>query len=422
MPTITPLILTPILKPKVWGGRRLARLGKRLPPENSPDALIGESWELADLGSTSVSGGGGEAARSVVTAGPYAGRTLHELMDLWGDDLLPRHLRTASGDFPLLVKFLDAREHLSIQVHPSPAYAAAHPNAHLKTECWFVMDAQGGTALRAGLSTPVTPPHSAPSDLTTTHGREPGASPPSATAASSTNSEPTPGSRRGLGSDPVIYKGIKPGITPADFRKLIAEGRVPEAMLAVPAIVGEMHDLPSGTCHALGAGVLVAEVQTPSDTTFRVYDWAKEYGRQGRALHIEESLACIDFAPAPVATSLHAPRGQLASGPLTRTPYFTVDQINLPAGWNFQLQDPNCHVLIVVAGAARLEPQGPSTWTFAPGDITLGDTVIIPAAISHTLNIHATQDLSILLVGLLAGLARGPGAGSPRGPISRKQQ
>lgn len=343
---ISPLVLEPILKPKVWGGRRLAILGKQLPPESSSDALIGESWELADLASTSASGGGGDPARSLIARGPHAGRTLHDLMDEWGDDLLPRSLRTASGDFPLLVKFLDAREHLSIQVHPSPAYAAAHPEAHLKTECWFVLDAAAA------------------------------------------------GSQR-----PVIYKGLRPGVTPEILRRLIAEQRVPEAMLAVPAIVGQMHDLPSGTCHALGAGVLVAEVQTPSDTTFRVYDWAKEYGRAGRALHVEEAMACIDFGPAPAATALpDDPASRVTAGPLLRNQYFAIDQIRLGEGHELALLEGACQVLVIVSGSGWLAagPHGAAP----PLPLRTGGTVVLPAAIAAGATLAADHGLELLRVGL----------------------
>ena len=207
---IHPLVLTPILMPKVWGGDRLAKFGKAVQPGDR----IGESWEVADMAATSSSGAGGAPAVSRVASGPMAGKSLREVMDLWGDDLLPKAARSHSGGFPLLIKFLDARENLSVQVHPSPAFAQAHPEAHLKTECWFIMD------------------------------HEPGA---------------------------VIYKGFRPGVTPEDFRRAMANDPASTVKMleAVPAVVGECHNLPSGTLHALGAGVLVAEVQTPSDTTFR---------------------------------------------------------------------------------------------------------------------------------------------------------
>jgi hypothetical protein len=130
-------VFEPILLEKVWGGRRLERYGKKLPPGK----LIGESWEVADLPATSESGAGGGPARSVIANGALAGRTLHDALELWGEGLLGPKPPWPGGAYPLLVKFLDARENLSVQVHPSPAYAAAHPGAHLKTECWYVLQA-----------------------------------------------------------------------------------------------------------------------------------------------------------------------------------------------------------------------------------------------------------------------------------------
>ncbi|MEL7473063.1 MAG: type I phosphomannose isomerase catalytic subunit [Planctomycetota bacterium] len=260
-----PLILEPILKEKVWGGRRLERWGKALPP----GANIGESWEMADLSSTRAGGGGGGAEHSRIANGPLAGKTLRDAIGLWGRDLLGDVELTPDGGFPLLVKYLDAREHLSVQVHPSPEYAAAHPDAHLKTECWYVLEAE---------------PRS------------------------------------------VIYKGLKPGVTLRDVeRALTGAGQgsgVVDLLQTHEAIPGDMHSLPSGTVHALGAGVLVAEVQTPSDTTFRVYDWAKEYGRVGRELHIDAALACITTEAPPRVSILSSGGGE---GLLVATEYFRVE-------------------------------------------------------------------------------------------------
>ncbi len=230
-----PLVLEPILKEKVWGGRRLASFGKSLPE----GVNIGESWELADLSSTSASGGGGDAAISVISNGAMKGKTVRDAIGEWGAGMMGDVQLSGEGGFPLLVKYLDAREHLSVQVHPSAAYAAEHAEAHLKTESWFVLDAEPGS---------------------------------------------------------VIYKGLKDGVTREDLKKAITDGTVPEVMRSEPAVVGACHTLESGTVHALGAGVLVAEVQTPSDTTYRVYDWASEYGREGRELHVEQAVECASFA------------------------------------------------------------------------------------------------------------------------------
>ncbi|MFN3167155.1 MAG: type I phosphomannose isomerase catalytic subunit [Phycisphaeraceae bacterium] len=233
-----PLTFEPIYKEKVWGGRSLEKLGRALPGDKT--TRIGESWELADLATTSVSGGGGNAEHSVVANGPLAGKTIRELMQTHGEALLgPGVAPSSDGGFPLLIKFLDARANLSVQVHPSPEYAAAHRGAHLKSEAWYVIDAAPGA---------------------------------------------------------VIYKGLKPGVTEDRLREALrvnTDEAVVPLLNAIEVRAGDCHYLPSGTLHALGAGVLVAEVQTPSDTTFRVYDW----GRTDRELHIEQALACIDFGP-----------------------------------------------------------------------------------------------------------------------------
>lgn len=233
-----PLLFAPVLIEKVWGGDRLRSFAKVYPQ----GAKVGESWEVADLASTAASGAGGGAISSVVTNGPLAGRSLRTLVEKFAAQLAPLD-RLCNGGYPLLVKFLDATQNLSVQVHPSPQYAANHQAAALKSECWYILAAK-------------------------------------------------PGAR--------IYKGLAPGTTPAAFERAMNSPGQPGFldMLAYEAAVpGECHYLPSGTCHALGEGVLVLEVQTASDTTFRVFDW----GRTGRELHPAQALQCIDFDSVPPA-------------------------------------------------------------------------------------------------------------------------
>jgi len=309
-------VLRPILKEKVWGGRALAAFGKPLPR----DANIGESWELADLATTSASGGGGGAEHSVIDNGPLAERTIRDAVAILGSDLMGSARVSATGGFPLLVKFLDARENLSVQVHPSPAYAASCPGANLKTECWYIMAAAPGA---------------------------------------------------------VIYKGIKPGVDRATFAGHIKSGDVVNDMIAIPAVVGECHNLPSGTCHALGAGVLVAEVQTPSDTTYRVYDW----GRSGRELHVDEALECIQFGPCEPATTL--PPGA-TRGRLVTTEYFTVDGLRLPQGGRTRLVTETA--LVGEAGAPMVVMllEGSLSIITASGMTRMiaGQTCVVPACLS----------------------------------------
>ncbi len=340
------LLFQPILKSKVWGGRRLGRFGKPLPDD--PNNMIGESWELADLAATSPTGGGGDPAHSQVTNGPLAGQPIANATAAWKSDLLGDSIyerecqkqHTETPAFPLLLKYLDASEHLSVQIHPSPAYAASHADAHLKTESWFILDAE-----------------------------------PMGDHA------------------PVIYKGLKPGTDEATLRKHIAEGTLAEVLISEPAIPGACHTLPSGTVHALGGGVLVAEVQTPSDTTFRLYDWTKEYGRAERALHIDQAIECTDFTDGTPPESLAAPDGATQSR-VASTEFYTIDDtrptdtpIHLPAG--------ACTLLMTIAGSGRVVTEGR-----ADTPLTVGTTALVPAAIAGITALESDEHLRVLVIGL----------------------
>ena len=182
---------------------------------------------------------------------------------------------------------------------------------------------------------------------------------------------------------------MRPGVTKAEIERRIADGTVVEALVAVPAVVGECHNLPSGTCHALGAGVLVAEVQTPSDTTFRVYDW----GRAGRALHIGPALACMDLGPAPEATRVAI--GQRAAR-LVKTEFFNVDGCELSVGESEPAGvGAGCSVLMVVGGEGQLVGPGAAREV-----LPLGTTVLVPAAVAARWSFKATARARLLRVTL----------------------
>jgi len=340
-----PLLFEPILKEKVWGGRRLARLGKVLPGDGS--VLVGESWELADLASTSPTGGGGEAAHSVIANGALKGKRIGDAMGLWkagllGEAIYRREAAAAGTDtppFPLLLKYLDAGEHLSVQVHPSPAYAASHPGAHLKTESWFILDAE-----------------------------------PIGEAA------------------PVVFKGLRAGVDEAELRRRVADGTLAEVLLREPAVPGDCHTLLSGTVHALGAGVLVAEVQTPSDTTFRLYDWTAEYARPPRALHVDEAVACIDFDAGEPLEARTAPAGA-ARARVAETEFYTIDD-ERPGGAS--LAADACALIMTIAGSGRIVSEG-----LADTPISVGATALVPAAIAGKTRIVADEHLRVLLIGLV---------------------
>lgn len=332
--SLYPLRFEPIYKEKVWGGRALEKLGRRLPGGEA----IGESWELADLASTSAGGGGGEAEHSRVADGPLAGEPINQLIADFGKALMGRLPLSDQNGFPLLVKFLDARQNLSIQVHPSPAYAAEHPEAYLKSEAWYIVDAE---------------------------------------------------------PDAVIYKGVKAGVTAGQFREAIARNTVEDLVIAVPVAAGDIHYLPSGTCHALGAGIVVAEVQTPSDTTFRVYDW----GREGRELHVDQALASMDLAPADseqFQPHTRIERDQTLVEALVRCEHFHIDRVRMAGGYHQKLVDSQPIVWIVLEGKGQITCEHPDP-DAAVTQVTAGQTYLIPPGITGG-RIEVSQAMTLLEV------------------------
>ena len=346
-----PLVLEPILKEKVWGGRRLAGFGKALPE----GAMVGESWEFADLSATSASGGGGDAAISVIANGSMKGKTVRDAIKAWGDGMMGGVALSAEGGFPLLVKYLDAREHLSVQVHPSPAYAAEHADAHLKTESWYVLEAEEGA---------------------------------------------------------VIYKGLKEGVSRADLQAAIESGTVPGVMRSMAAVVGECHTLASGTVHALGAGVLVAEVQTPSDTTYRVYDWVNEYDRADRELHIEQAVECALFEEPSVAVmaDLSISSAKMgAGGPpkmgsvrtrVSGTDFYTMDVLSASCSEVGLAEGDSEGPVVVMLPRTMGASIASKSNAFEEVMLEAGQTTLIPASIVNDCTLRAGPGT----VGVVAGV------------------
>jgi mannose-6-phosphate isomerase len=276
-----PLTFQPIFKERVWGGRQLETLYQKMLPPGVP---IGESWEISDRP--------GDA--SVVANGPLAGRDLRWLMDNHAADLLGAG--TANGaPFPLLVKILDAREKLSVQVHP-PAAQAAKLGGEPKTEMWYVAAAEPGAEL---------------------------------------------------------YVGLKNGVTRASFERAIKDGTVANSIQRLPVEKGDAMFLPSGRIHALGAGLVIFEIQQNSDTTYRVFDWNRT-GLDGkpRALHVAESLASInfnDFEPRLIK-SRYSQNPNLKVRYLVDDPLFRVDACQVKRGERIHLRSERAQILAVLRG------------------------------------------------------------------------
>ena len=278
--TLYPLRFRPLLMERVWGGQTLARYGKPVPTGKR----IGESWEISDR----------DDAQSIVTNGPLAGQSLRQLITRFGPALLGTNNPTPH--FPLLVKLLDARERLSLQVHP-PAAVAGDLGGEPKTEMWYIMDADPGAFLIAGL---------------------------------------------------------KRGVTKASFQTNLAG-----SFHQFPVKAGDALFVPSGRLHAIGDGLVIAEIQQNSDTTYRVYDW----GRTGRALHVNESLASINFDD-------HEPS-------LDRFPieceHFRVEKLAITGSVAGHCDGTTFHILGCVAGEVNVGEE----------QLHPGEFILIPATLGN---------------------------------------
>lgn len=254
---------------------------------------------------------------SVVDSGPLAGRTLRDLMETHPDELLGVH--SPCDRFPLLIKFLDAQRQLSVQVHPSADMAARRPEVTTgKAESWLVLDAR---------------------------------------------------------PDARIYAGLKPGVDEPALRTAIKQEAVEEVLHSYSVRRGDCIFMAPGTVHALGGGLLVAEVQQPNDVTYRLYDWGR-VGPDGRPreLHLELGIEATNFAAGPVNPITPRPAGEQSFRQvLVQSSYFCVDRYLGPADVSME-QTPRPHVLIGVEGSAQLRIGGESF------DLSRGRTVVLPAA------------------------------------------
>lgn len=217
-----PLKFKPLYKDYVWGGRNLEVLGKSLPATG----IVAESWEVSCHKNGS----------SIIANGEYEGISLPELVGQLGRELIGDSLHQKDIDkFPLLIKFIDADNNLSVQVHPDDAYAFQNENGEYgKNEMWYIISAKPGAKL--------------------------------------------------------VYD-VVPGTTREMFAAAVSNNNVESCLKTVEVFAGDVINIPAGIVHAIGKGILLTEVQQNSDTTYRVYD----YGRTGRPLHIEKALEVIDF-------------------------------------------------------------------------------------------------------------------------------
>lgn len=308
--SLGPLLLQGRLQPTLWGGRNLALIAGKSLPEG---ATIGESWETA--------------VESVVRNAPYEGATLGALVERFGERLIGTRAAEVFGRrFPLLTKFIDAQQPLSVQVHPNDAYATAHENGKLgKTEAWYILHADPGAQLVYGLS-------------------------------------------RDSSQEEV--------------RRAVAETRLEDLLYTFEARVGDVIFVPAGTVHAIGAGVILYELQEYSDVTYRLYDYGRlQPDGTPRELHVEKGLAVMRYrrmeveCVAPVSVAMSG-GSACARRILVACRYFVAEELRLSGESSAKPDGTSCHILTVLDGVCRVRsPYGDLS-------LSLGDTVVVPASLA----------------------------------------
>jgi mannose-6-phosphate isomerase len=311
---IYPLKFQPIYKERLWGGTLLRELFGRETPE---DKRIGESWELSDL----------PQDRSVITNGEFANQTLESVIRKYPQEITGSK---QAGSFPLLIKFLDCGEVLSVQVHPDEATCKRLGRGNFKAECWYIVSAK---------------------------------------------------------PDAFIYKGLEKGITREQFSKAIKDGTVEQTLRKINVKVGQCYYIPAGMPHALGAGLLVAEVETPSDTTFRIFDWNRiDENSKPRTLHINEAIESIHF------DSTDNDFSAATTGRLVDCDFFKVDKGHQMSNSEVLISSRQLKVLIFLSGSGTITGGG------NPVEFKAGETILIPAAYEGVLRFSAeTEYLTVTI-------------------------
>ena len=308
-----PLKLRASLHETIWGGQRLGAIaGKALPA----GARIGESWETA--------------LDSIVVTPPHANQTLERMVEAYGQALLGSRTLVVYGQrFPLLAKFLDAHDWLSVQAHPDDAYAAAHEQGKLgKTETWYLLAAEPGAQIVYGLARPSS--------------RE-------------------------------------------EVRAAIAANTLEPLLRTVEAHAGDVIFVPAGTVHAIGAGVTLYELQEYSDVTYRLYDYGRlQANGQPRALHVERALDVIRYTPSPLERvtpmELELEPGLVARHVLVASRYFVLERLEVAGTIPEPAQPSSCRIITVLSGEVDIV-----TERQRQVHLGLGETAVLPACLGdHT--------------------------------------
>jgi mannose-6-phosphate isomerase len=294
-----------ILKPVLWGGDKLVRF-KHLPATDEP---IGESWELSAF----------PGRESVVIDGEDSGLTLPQLVERYGADLVGEDVYRRYGDrFPLLIKLIDARRDLSIQVHPDEEMALRRHGCHGKNEMWYILNADDGA---------------------------------------------------------VIHAGFNSTITQDEYDRKLADGTLLDVINADSSRPGDAFFIPAGQIHAIGAGNFLVEIQQSSDVTYRVWDYdRRDADGNLRQLHVQEAREALDFTARDCQVHDFPCIGE-GMKRVVRCPDFEVNRLDFDDGYVLEMPQPHSFVaLFCVNGTTLLSVEG-----MPPLELRQGELALLPA-------------------------------------------
>lgn len=300
-----PLKFKALLKQTIWGGDKI------IPFKYLDDKLenVGESWEISGV----------PGNETVVADGEYAGKKLNELVIDLKDKLVGKaNYERFGNEFPLLIKFIDARQDLSIQVHPTDEIAKRQGKERGKTEMWYIMDSD---------------------------------------------------------SDAKLYSGLKKQITPEQYKAMVEDDTITDALAQYEVKEGDCFFLPAGRIHAIGTGCFLAEIQQTSDVTYRIYDFKrKDKDGNYRQLHTKEAAECINYTVEDDYRTAYQPKKNQGVT-LVECPYFTtaVYDLNEPMTLDYSELD-SFVILIGLKGEGTITDDEGNTTT-----ISAGESVLVPA-------------------------------------------
>ena len=304
-----PIKFNPLLVQTLWGGEKIIPF-KHL---KSDLTQVGESWEISGV----------KGNETVVSEGEFKGKKLNELVnELKGKLVGEANYKRFGNDFPLLIKFIDARQELSIQVHPTDELAQKRGKLRGKTEMWYIMDSDENAKLRAGM---------------------------------------------------------KEKITPEQYKQMVEDDTITEAIAEYKVKEGDCFFLPAGRIHSIGTGCFLAEIQQTSDVTYRIYDFKrKDKDGNYRELHTEEAAECIDYNVEPNYRTEYTPVKNEGVA-LVECPYFTtaVYDLNEPMTLDYSELD-SFVILIGLKGSGEIIDNEGNTTTLCEGE-----TILIPATTSE---------------------------------------